>query len=254
MGQQPCLFGCSPPLPLLPTCQLCSLFGLSSPLFLLPTRQFLGLVRGFRLGSLISLDLGPGALSVALLFFAALFLALVAFGHSAHRIQVRRQGLGSHTPLRQDLLATRLHGAHRHDPSHEDTLFSPPRALLRQGGPSRTALLAGVAPLFFPLGFLLLGLQLPSQQNRLLHHDGQDQPQSARPFWLRHLGVFPMKPSPLAVFVLILNPKSQLIPGRFRFGGRQVAHCTDRLLIALLPAHEHRALHPLSFLTPFSFT
>ena len=130
MGQQPCFFGCSPPLSLLLACQLCGLFGLPSRLFLLSARLFLGLLRGFRLGSLFSLDLGPGALSVALLFFAALFLELVAFGHSAHRIQARRQGLGSHPPLRQDLLATRLHGPHRHDPSHDDTLFSPPRALL----------------------------------------------------------------------------------------------------------------------------
>src|SRR2546423_14156818 len=141
MGQQSCFFGCSPSRPLLPACQLCGVFGLPSRQFLLLTRQFLGLLRGFRLGSLFSLDRGPGALSVALLFFATLFLELVAFGHPAHRIQARRQGLGSHAPLRQDLLATRLHGAHRHDPSHDDTLFSPPWALLRQGGPSWTALL-----------------------------------------------------------------------------------------------------------------
>src|SRR5947209_18065794 len=164
MGQQLCFFGCSLPLPLLLACQLCGVFGL-------PSRLFVGLVRGFRLGSLFSLDLGPGTLSLALLFFAALFLELGAFGHPAHRIQARRQWLGSDAPLRQALLATRLHGAHGHDPSHDDALFSPPWALLRQGGPSWTALLPWVMPVVFPLHFLLLRLQLPSQQNRLLHRD-----------------------------------------------------------------------------------
>src|SRR2546421_8960437 len=80
--------------------------------------------------------------------------------------------------------------------------------------------------------------------------DGQHQPQSARPFGLAHLAVFPMKPSPLAIFVLIFDPKAQLIPRRFGLAERQITHHTDRLFIAPFPAYPARALHRLAFLTP----
>src|SRR5947209_20518170 len=106
MGQQSCFFACSPLLPFLATGQLGRLFGLSLRLFLLPTCQFRGLLRCSGLGALFSLDLGPSPLSLALLCFAALFLELGAFGHSAQRIQALWQGLSSHAPLRQTLLAT----------------------------------------------------------------------------------------------------------------------------------------------------
>src|SRR5712692_4883634 len=60
------------------------------------------------------------------------------------------------------------------------------------------------------------------------------------------------KPPSLAIFVLILNPKSHLIPGCPGFLCGQIADHTDGLLIALFPAHQHRPAHPISFLTPFS--
>ena len=109
------------------------------------------------------------------------------------------------------------------------------------------------APLF-ALGFLLLRLQLSSHEHRLVHGDGQHQPQAARPFWLAHLTVLPMKPTPLAVFVLILDPKAQLIPRRFSVAGRQIAHHTDGLLIAPFPADPACALHLLAFLTPAAWS
>jgi len=82
--------------------------------------------------------------------------------------------------------------------------------------------------------------------------DAQHQPQSARSLRLRHLRVFPMKPSPLAVFVLILNPKAHLIPGRFCLVQREIRHHADRFFIPRLRAHDQRSAHAHSRLTPFS--
>src|SRR6266536_5920225 len=59
-----------------------------------------------------------------------------------------------------------------------------------------------------------------------------------------------MKPTPLAIFVLVLDPKTQLIPGCFGLAERQITHHTDRFLIAPLPSHPAGTLHLLAFLTP----
>src|SRR6266571_2841237 len=157
IGQQSGVFGLSTRLLLLLACQRCGVFGLSA-------RLLLGLVRCSRLDALCSLELPVGTLSLALLLGTTLFLELVASGHTAHPIQAPGQRLGPHPSWRQALLATRLSRPHRHHPSHDHTLFSPPWTLLGQGGPPTTPLLAPGAPRLFPLCFLLLGLQLPSQQ------------------------------------------------------------------------------------------
>jgi len=116
---------------LLPEWCMQTYFALRTRLSCLPSRLRLGLFGRpsflsclhFRLfgrplsGSLCSPLFRLGALPVALLFLAALFLQLVAFGHPAHRIQPHGQGLRSHPPCREDLLAAGIGGPHGHDPS-----------------------------------------------------------------------------------------------------------------------------------------
>ena len=84
---------------LLLTRQLLHLLGLPSGLSLLGTCPLLRLLSGLLPCSLLSPGLGLATLSVALLCLAALFLQLVAFGHSAHWIQTRGQRLSSHLPF-----------------------------------------------------------------------------------------------------------------------------------------------------------
>lgn len=93
------------------------LFGRTPLLSGLPSRLCLGLFGRTLCGSLCSPLFRLGALPVALLLLAALFLQLVAFGHPAHWIQPPGQRLRSHPPCWEDLLATRLGGSHGHDPS-----------------------------------------------------------------------------------------------------------------------------------------
>lgn len=93
------------------------LFGRPSFLSCLPSRLPFRLLSRPLSGSLGSPLFRLRALPVALLFLAALFLQLVAFGHPAHRIQSYGQGLHSHPPCRQALLATGIGGPHGHHPS-----------------------------------------------------------------------------------------------------------------------------------------
>ncbi len=93
------------------------LFGRPSFLSCLPSCLHFRLFGRPLCGSLCSPLFRLGALPGALLFLAALFLQLVAFGHPAHRIQPHGQGLRSHPPCREELLAAGIGGPHGHDPS-----------------------------------------------------------------------------------------------------------------------------------------